>query len=514
MDMRGQFDDVSKWADVMPSKLAIIEANGAARTYAQLIDNARRVAARLRRFGVTQDDAVAIWGFNSCEWVEAMLGVVALGARPVPLGPEWTDEEAEHALERTNARALIHEVALGARSESLRDRMPGAIELLAMYWSEDADGPIGSDDLPAVPRDSGGVITFTSGTTGSAAKGVLQSPHGSRRRQLDVEQLWGITASDRTVVVTPFFHGNGLGGLVSALLGGGSLVFQRRFSARGFWPLVDLYRPTFLFTLAPIVNILMAAAPSPVESGSSLRAVLSLGSAADRDRIEERWRVQVFDYYAGSEMGGIASSALDDRAPAGAIGRVIAGINLRVLREDGTDCDVDEVGEFAVPLDDIGFAGYLGDEDATRAVVRNGLFHTGDLGRVDGNGYLYFADRKKDIVRRGGENISGLEIEAALRQHPNVADVAIVPVPDPILGERVGALVVPVVPGGGPTLADLREFGSSRLAHYKLPEAVRLVSDLPRTANGKVRKSEARAIFQAPPPVDGPERALPRTGRR
>jgi carnitine-CoA ligase len=492
--MRAEYDAIDVLASVHPDKVAMIEATGVTRTYAQLIQNARRVALRLAELDLRQGDYAAIWSFNRCDWMEVFLGCSALGVSPVPLNPEWTDEEVTLALQRSSCRVLLHEPELRDRAIGMLTAAPTIGTTLEMgsseLFREDTERTI-----PVVPAEAGRVLTFTSGTTGAVAKGVLQSPLGSRRRTVNLQDLWGLSASDRTLVVTPFFHGNGLSGALSALLAGGSVVFQRRFSARHFWALVDLYRPTFFFTLAPIINILLSASAGSHERSHSLRLVLSLGSAPDRMRVESRWNVRLLDWYGGSEMGGIACSRIDDDLPPGAIGRIMPGITLRILREDGSECDPGEVGEMAVPAEEIGFAGYLNDPAATQASLRGGLFFTGDLGRLDEAGFLYFVDRAKDIVRRGGENISGLEIEAVLREHPGVGDVAVVAFPEPVLGERVAVLITPNATEPTPSLDGLRAYAGPRLAHYKLPELMRVVDALPRTTNGKIRKVEARAMI-------------------
>ena len=143
----------------------------------------------------------------------------------------------------------------------------------------------------------------------------------------------------------------------------------------------------------------------------------------------------------------------------------------------------------------IHFRGYVNDDEATAAVMRDGWFHTGDLGYFDDDGYFFFVDRLKDIVRRGGENVSGMEVESVLLQHPGVAEVAVLGRPDPILGERIVAFVVPAMGATAPSLEDLRKFGETSLATFKLPEEVHTSEGLPRTATGKVQKFALRKLL-------------------
>jgi acyl-CoA synthetase (AMP-forming)/AMP-acid ligase II len=163
-----------------------------------------------------------------------------------------------------------------------------------------------------------------------------------------------------------------------------------------------------------------------------------------------------------------------------------------------------EVGEVCFPAESIGFGGYVEDPEATAAALRDGYFHTGDMGYFDADGYFFFVDRLKDIVRRGGENISSIEVETVYRLHPQIADVAIVGKADPVLGERVVAFVVPRPGQPAPEVAELARFGAGKLAPFKIPEEVHAVAELPRTATGKIQKFQLRK--QLP--------QLPQSGRK
>jgi acyl-CoA synthetase (AMP-forming)/AMP-acid ligase II len=346
--------------------------------------------------------------------------------------------------------------------------------------------------LPPRLASDGAPLNFTSGTSTGRPKAVVRLAAGQRLAQVDLYGLWGLTAQDRILIVTPFFHGNGFGGAISSLGLGASVVFQRRFSATRFWPVVGVHRPTFFFTLMPIVNILLSLPPSDDDRTSSIRTVLALGASPQADLMRARYGWQVLDFYGLTEAGGIASTRLHGPQKPGAIGPLLPGKVIHLLDQDGETCAAGEVGEVCLECDHIGFGGYLDDPEASAAAVRDGLFHTGDLGRLDEDGFFSFVDRVKDIVRRGGENISSLEVEAVLADHPGVAEVAVLGWPDAVLGERVAAAIVPPVGGEPPELAELRAFAAERLAAYKLPERLVIVAALPRTTNGKVRKSELR----------------------
>jgi acyl-CoA synthetase (AMP-forming)/AMP-acid ligase II len=313
----------------------------------------------------------------------------------------------------------------------------------------------------------------------------------------DYEAMFGIEPRDRAIVVTPFFHGNGGGGLRSALNYGASAVFPRRFSARRFWPLVDRYRPTYLFTLSSIANILLGLPPGPHERRHQLRVAIVLGAAGSAPVIEERFGVPVIDWYGMTEAGYGTYTRLGAERRPGSAGQRFPGSTMTILAPDDTEAAPGEVGEVVFRRGSITFDGYLDDAEATAAALDRRWFHTGDLGYFDDDGFFFFVDRLKDIVRRGGENISSVEIEGVLRLHPDVADAAIVGRPDPVLGERVVAFVVPAE-GRVPDPTALADHVGAHLARFKVPEDFVTTDALPRTGTGKVVKARLRARLAEP----------------
>jgi acyl-CoA synthetase (AMP-forming)/AMP-acid ligase II len=337
-------------------------------------------------------------------------------------------------------------------------------------------------------------LMYTSGTTTGRPKAVAYNSD-VQGRQVDYVEMFGVDTTDRIMFATPLFHANAMGAWQCALGYGASAVFQRKFSATGFWSVVDEYRPSVLFTLAPIVNILMGRPAARIERSSRFRVMIVLGSGPNAPAIEERFGAPVIDWYGMTEAGSGTYTRLGDERRPGSAGRRFPDSTMQVRRDDGTEAAPGEVGEVSFRVDTIHFGGYVDDDEANGAAVRDGWFLTGDLGYFDADGYFFFVDRKKDIVRRGGVNISSIEVETVLRAHPSVADVAIVAMPDDMLGERIVAFVVAAA-GEVPALDDLRRFAAEDLAHYKLPDAVVIVDDLPRTASGKVEKFRLRTERQ------------------
>jgi acyl-coenzyme A synthetase/AMP-(fatty) acid ligase len=223
--------------------------------------------------------------------------------------------------------------------------------------------------------------------------------------------------------------------------------------------------------------------------------MIALGAGPSLAAMEERFGVPVIDWYGMTEAGSGTYTRLDEERRPGSAGRPFDPTQMKILREDGSVADPGEVGEVCFDEKRIHFRGYVNDAEATASVMRGGWFHTGDLGYFDADGFFYFVDRLKDIVRRGGENVSGMEVESVLLSHPDIAEVAVLGRPDPILGERIVAFVVPRAGAHLPSVDDLRKFGEADLATFKLPEEVYAVEALPRTATGKVQKFALRKLL-------------------
>jgi len=477
---------------------AIISDEGA-RTYAELAEGVGRLIHGLHfQTGLNAQSRVALWGWNTIEWCEAFLAVMSMGINCFPINPEWTALEAADALATLDIDVLICDAALADRAEKVLQQTVGLNHILLLHPGEGTAigelqqrAPAGwADELEPI-HAPGSYTLFTSGTTGGRYKAVMRkkSDKPIMGTHFTMEGLFDLDETDRMMVVTPLFHGNALSALVVALGFGGSILFPRRFSASRFWPMVDRYRPTFLFTLMPIVNILMSLRPGGAERANSLEKILALGMAPFAEEVERRYGVKAIDWYGSSEIGGAVYTPLEGDRPVGSTGKTLPGVIMHILREDGQQCAPGEVGEVAFPLETLEFKEYGGNEEATSAAVANGYFMSGDLAYVDDNGWFFFVDRLKDIVRRGGENISSIEVETVLLSHPAIDEIAVVPRPDPVLGERVTAFVV-LAPGGTlPTHEELLAFASDRMAAFKVPDLLVPVDELPRTENGKIKKT-------------------------
>lgn len=511
--MTTMLDVVGQWAAAQPDALAVITESDGTRTYGELVQNAAAVAGALHgELAVAPGETITLLAANQPQWVEGYLGAGAAGLRCVAGNPEWTDSEVQFILEHSQTVAVLCDHELAARVIALKASVPRLRHVVAFpppggaaAGDPAAEGAVSyAELLRRAPEDPGRDlppggfgfsehIMYTSGTTTGRPKAVVNE--AGQLTGADYREMFGLDSKDRGILVTPFFHGNGMGGLMAALMHGASVVFPRRFSASRFWGLVDLYRPTFLWTLSPLVNILMGRPESAVEKRHNLRVLIVLGAARTAPLIEERFGAPLIDWYGMTEAGFGTYTRLDEDRRPGSAGRRFPGSTMTIQRDDGSEAAPNEVGEVVFRRGTIAFDGYLRDDEATAAVIDAEWFHTGDLGYFDDDGYFFFVDRKKDIVRRGGENISSMEIEGVIRLHPQVADAAILGKPDPVLGERVVAFVVPSEGHPEPDVASIQQYVGERLARFKVPEEIYLVDELPRTSTGKIIKAGLRSAI-------------------
>ena len=497
------FENIREQAELRPDKTALISEEGGTRTYAELAQRSAILAhAMIAELGLRVGDRACVWTWNCPEWAEFNLACAGSGVSNIPANPLWSDAELEFVLRHSGARLLLCEPEGVSRAMQLRERVE-SLEHVVVAGGPLPSGAIGLDALlvagpgdpvarlPEVPADIPGQLMYTSGTSTGRSKAVRFARDLSTFT-VNYREMFNLGPDDRGIFVTPLFHGNGMGALSSALMHGASAVFQRRFSASRFWSLVEKTQPTYFYTLGPIAQILMGLPPSPAEQSHRLRVMIALGAGPSLSAMEERFRVPVIDWYGMTEAGSGTYTRLDEERRPGSAGRPFDPTVMKILREDGSVAAPGEVGEVCFDQTRIHFRGYVDDDEATAAVMRGGYFHTGDLGYFDDDGYFFFVDRLKDIVRRGGENVSGMEVESVLMQHPDVAEIAVLGRPDPVLGERIVAFVVPVPGAEVPTVEALREFGAGSLATFKLPEEVHTSDGLPRTATGKVQKFALR----------------------
>ena len=483
--------------DVLADRVArradhpFLQHDGRAVSYGEFDRLSNRAAHALRSLGVGTGDRVTLALGNSVEYLVTAFGVLKAGAVLHPVNAALGANELGYILGHAAPRVVVTDAA---NLESMR--AVAGTTTLAAFGSAAADVALDAllaaspESRPGVSIEPGHASTllYTSGTTGKP-KGVLFRHHSTGAAARHFIELLGISGDDTIMAVTPLFHGNAWGAACTALEAGATFAFPKAFRASEFWPLVHATGATVLYTLGTILAILLTQEPSELERDNPLRVILGLGSAPIRDRVLARFAVaDVAECFGSTDAGVVTMTPLGAAPRKGSAGPAVPGVRLRIVDDDGTALPPRAVGEILIESPHR-MAEYFRDPEQTALALRDGWFYTGDLGYLDEDGWLYFVDRKRDVIRRGGENMSSVLIEKTLCEHPAVAEAAVIGVPDPVLGQEVKAFIVAKAPV---TADELRAFASARLAKFQVPRLWEFRDALPKTPTQRVEKYKLR----------------------
>jgi acyl-CoA synthetase (AMP-forming)/AMP-acid ligase II len=458
-------------ADRVGDRLAIAEVGGASVTYAELWERSARVAGGLRGAGVERGDRVAIRLGNGLDWVLAFWGAQLAGAVVVPVNTRFTDSEAQYVIDDSGATYVFEE----------GEAMPDGEALV-------------TDDLE---RGDLAAIFYTSGTTGFP-KGAMTTHAGFLANIESAIRCVGIDrdeADHATIINVPLFHVTGCNSqlLIMNSLGGRVYVLANPLDLEGFLRTAVEERVDSL-TSVPAIYHALTRHPAFAEADLSAVAFVSYGGApiaADsvRQIIAAFPEARVGNGFGLTETASLTTYLPHEEAAdhADSVGFAMPVTDIAI---DDPDPETG-VGELLVRGENVA-AGYWQKEEATAAAFVDGWLHTGDLGRIDSDGLLYIVDRKKDMINRGGENVYSIEVEAGLAGAPGVAEVAALGVPDDMMGEKVGAVLVPL-PDAELDVEAVLAHARERIADFKIPQYVAVRAEpLPRNPGGKVLKAQLR----------------------
>jgi len=464
---------------------------GAVVTYAEFAARTNRVARTLAGLGVRKGDRVTLALGSSIEYVVAAFGTLKAGAVLHPVNAALGADELAYVLGHAEPRVVVTDVESDAKMRGLGVTTVPGLGLGDEESADPVDVMIGPDDAST--------LLYTSGTTGRP-KGVLFTHGRSGTSGPHFIEAMGLDESDTILAVTPLFHGNAWGSVVTALYAGATSAFAKSFRGSQFWPLVHEVRATVLYTLGTVLAMLLTREPSEEERDNPLRIILGLGSAPIRERVIERFGVtDVLECFGSTDAGVVTITPRGTTPRPGSCGPAVPGVRIEVRDDAGRPLPPREVGEIAIESP-ARMACYFKDEAATAAALRDGWFLTGDLGYLDEDGWLYFVDRKRDVIRRGGENVSSVLVEKAIREHPAVEDCAVIGVPDPVLGQEIKAYVVATAPVGADAL---QAFAAERLAKFQVPRLWEFRDALPKTPTQRVEKYRLRAEHDDGKPLIG-----------
>lgn len=473
-------------------------------TYAEFADRVDAVAGLLDSLGIGHGERVAYFGENSADFLATLFGTAAIGAVFVPVNTRLAAPEIVHVLKDSGARMLIHDGGLGERLATIEEQV--TLEQLI----DTGDGPDGLsarlDEVSpmtahaAVAHDCAAAIIYTSGTTGRAKGAVLT--HGNFTwMAMNCIIDYDVSESDVALMISPLFHVASLGmGALPSLLKGCTLVVERGFDPGRALAQIERHGVTMLSGV-PTTYQLMCDHPDWASTDLSSLRKLTCGGSPAPTRVMEAYEARGLRFSQGYGMteaspGVTALSPAMTRDKQGSVGLPHFFTHLRIAGDDGGEAPTGTVGEIEISGPNV-FSGYHQMPEANAAAfTTDGWFRTGDLGYVDDDGYLFIAGRAKDMIISGGENIYPAEVEAVISEMPQVTGVAVVGIPDDKWGEVPWA-VLTVRDGATVTADDVRAHLDGRLARYKLPKRVEVVSALPRTASGKVRKTELQETLAA-----------------
>jgi fatty-acyl-CoA synthase len=490
----------------------------------------RRVVAladALSRRGVGFGDRVMILMLNRTEFVESVLAVNSLGAIAVPLNFRLTSAEIVFLVEDCEARVIITESVLAAVATGVRDIQP-LLDTIVVAGGSTDDTVFGYEDLineagdspgPAdVPNDSPALIMYTSGTTGRPKGAVLTHTNLTGQTMTGLYTHGADISSDVGFVGVPFFHIAGIGNLLTGMLLGVPTVIYPlgAFDPGQLLDVLAAEKVTGIF-LVPAQWQAVCAEQQARPRDLRLR-VMSWGAAPAPDALLREMSAtfpgtQILAAFGQTEMSPVTCMLLGDDAirKRGSVGKVIPTVSARVVDENMNDVPVGEVGEIVYRAPTL-MTGYWNNPDATAEAFAGGWFHSGDLVRMDEDGYVWVVDRKKDMIISGGENIYCAEVENVLAGHPRIVEVAVIGRAHEKWGEV--PIAVAAIAGDPLRLDDLAEFLADRLARYKHPKALEIVDALPRNPAGKVLKTELRVRYGAADSGESPSAATGSTTRK
>lgn len=486
---------VAWWARTQPGRLALVYGEQRL-SYADLQQRVAHAAGMLRARGVAAGDVVALLMKNSAAFLELSLAISHVGAVVLPVNYRLGPQEVAYIASHGGVKLLFADAEL----------VPSVPEGVAMVT---VDGDAQNDSrllLPDAAPDEGAAcaatpdtlyrLMYTSGTT-DHPKGVMHTYGNAAWKCMDHIAALGLGRDDRLLVVGPLYHvgAHDLPG-VALWVAGGALVLERDFDADRALALIEREQITGAWMAPVMLNRCLASPTRSAHGLDSLKWVIGGGERTPEERIREFSSVfpgaRYIDAYGLTETcsGDTMMEAGKEIEKIGSTGRALAHVELAIMGNEGLRLPAGSEGEVCVRGPKV-TRGYWRDEAKTRASFYGDWFRTGDVGRLDAQGFLYLTDRKKDMIISGGENIASSEVERVLNQLAQVAEVAVIGLPDERWGERVTAVVV-LRPGMALTLNELRSHCASRLAGFKTPKQLELREALPRNPSGKVLKRVLR----------------------
>ncbi len=476
-------------------------------SYSELYHDVLCVAGGLQELGLASGDGLAILLPNGPEFVTAFHGALRAGMYCVPMNPLYPPGELLYMIRDSGVKAIVAPLQLAAMAPLVRAAVPG-IALIVVeqsgalpdgvvpYGSLLAHAPVADARRATGSVDDLAVVLYTSGTTGKP-KGAMLTHGNLSSEAVILGDYMDYAAEDRIVAVLPLFHAFGLTVcLNTAIYTGAELIILPRFSPTEVLTVIQAARATIFVGVPTMYSFILQAARDTAVDVSSVRHWVSGGAAmptAVMESFERRFGAPILEGYGLSEASPVTSFAPMDGRPRkiGSIGVTLPMMEQMVVDEEDRAAPVGELGELVVRGPNV-MKGYLGRPEETAAILRGGWLHTGDIARMDEDGYFYIVDRKKDMIIVGGFNVYPREVEDVLFGHEGLIESAVVGVPDDQYGEAVVAYVVRR--NDSLTAEDIQAFCAERLVKYKWPTRIVFTDELPKNAIGKVLRRQLKEL--------------------
>ena len=494
----------ARWAPNVPALIF----EGRCWTWAEFNEQVQALRRGLVRHGVRRGTRVAVLDRNSDRYVFLHYALASLGAVICPINSLLRAPEITYILERLSAHLLVTSTEFRALAEKSREPMATAPICVThglgltndLDWLDIADGPDLSDWPSPESWDDPHMILFTSGTTGRP-KGAVISHRRTVVDGMAASAAFGIRRGDVLFNYLPLFHTGAWDYLKLVFMNQGTAVLVPHFDPDEAIRLIAQHRCNIMFGV-PVVLRRMTESPLWAEADMSSLRTLAYGNYDTSNfldamlaafRAKGAKEVQALFPYGLTEGGPFVTIArpYDTQGHPNTVGTPLPGVSVAILDDAGAELPLGEVGEICVKSAAL-MTGYLDMPEETQQTFAHGWMHTGDLGRMDASGFLQVVDRKKDMVRTGGENVYAREVEQTLVTHPSIAEAAVVGLPDADYGEMVVAAVI-AQPGQTIDPAEVIAFVRQRIAGFKTPKRVVQCNDLPRTITGKIAKNILKA---------------------
>jgi acyl-CoA synthetase (AMP-forming)/AMP-acid ligase II len=507
-------DALTRTAGRLPDRLAVVD--GERRwTYAQLDERVNRFANGLAARGYARGDALALASGNSCEFLVTYLACAKLGVVCVPMNLGWRPDEIAYVLDHSESRGLVVEAQLVGQVLPGVEKVPAVRDVVVAYgtdgryepalpdrswlrFDELADAAPGAPEHYVDERDAISYL-YTSGTT-SFPKGVIGSHLAIYLESLMVIAETGIGRDDRIACLMPLFHTAQLNGFgTPAIMVGATQYLMRGFDPAGLLDLIERERITRIFALPMMYRALVERPDIRSRDLSSLVAAAYAMAPMPDALLRSCLDVFGCDFYLAfgqTEMSPVTTFFRPEHqlSHAGAVGTQVMNVQIGIMGPEGELLDRGAEGEI-VYRGPQALNGYLKNPDATAEAFAHGWFHSGDVGRLDPDGMLWFSDRYKDVIKTGGENVASIEVEKAVyAASPDVAEAVVVGLPHARWSEAITAVVVPK-PGAAVDPEALRAAMREHIDGYKVPKSVIVVDELPKTSTGKIQKNVVREQF-------------------